>query len=96
MIALLGVQMNALKKGRCPILKSMRLSRLLRKKGKDRSLIENWRPVSLVNVDAKILSKVIASRLKNVLPHIIHHNQTGYIKDRFIGETILSIYDIMD
>ena len=41
-------------------------------------------------------SKVIASRLKNVLPYIIHHNQTGYIKDRFIGETIRSIYDIMD
>ena len=69
---------------------------LIEKKGKDRSLIENWRPISLVNVDAKILSKVIASRLKNVLPYIIHHNQTGYIKDRFIGETIRSIYDIMD
>ena len=42
------------------------------------------------------MSKVIATRIKNVLPHIIHHNQTGYIKDRFIGETIRSIYDIMD
>ena len=60
------------------------------------SLIENWRPISLINVDAKMMSKVIASRIKNVLPHIIHHNQTGYIKDRFIGETIRSIYDIMD
>ena len=69
---------------------------LIEKKGKDRSLIENWRPISLVNVDAKIMSKVIALRIKNVLPHIIHHNQTGYIKDRFIGETIRSIYDIMD
>ena len=69
---------------------------LIEKRGKDRSLIENWRPISLVNVDAKILSKVIALRLKNVLPHIIHHNQTGYIKDRFIAETIRSIYDIMD
>ena len=69
---------------------------LIEKKGKDRSLIEDWRPISLVNVDAKILSKVIASRLKNVLPHIIHHNQTGYMKDRFTGETIRSIYDIMD
>ena len=31
-----------------------------------------------------------------MLPDIIHHNQTGYVKDRFIGETIRSIYDIMD
>ena len=69
---------------------------LIEKKGKDRSLLENWRPISLVNVDAKIMSKVIASRIKNVLPYIIHHNQTGYVKDRFIGETIRSIFDIMD
>ena len=42
------------------------------------------------------MSKVIASRIKNVLPGFIHHNQTGYVKDRFIGETIRSIYDVMD
>ena len=42
------------------------------------------------------LSKVIATRIKNVLPSIIHHNQTGFIKDRYIGEIIRSIFDIMD
>ena len=69
---------------------------LIEKKGKDRSLLENWRPISLVDAEAKIMSKVIASRIKNVSPNIIHHNQTGYVKDRFIGETIRSIFDIMD
>ena len=69
---------------------------LIEKKGKDRSFLENWRPISLVNVDAKIMSKVIATRLKNVLPQIIHHNQTGFVKDRYIGETVRSIFDIMD
>ena len=49
-----------------------------------------------INVDTKIMSKVIASRLKNVLPNIIHHNQTGFIKDRYIGETVRSIFDIME
>ena len=39
---------------------------------------------------------MIAERVKTVLPSIIHHNQTGYVKDRFIGEAILSIFDIMD
>ena len=68
---------------------------LIEKKGKDRFLLENWRPISLVNVDAKIMSKVIASRIKNVLPYIIYHNQPGYVKDRFIGETIRSIFDII-
>ena len=45
---------------------------LIEKKGKDRT----WRPISLLNVDTKIMSKVIASRLKNVLPNAIHYNQT--------------------
>ena len=64
---------------------------LIEKQGNDRTLIENWRPISLINVDAKILSKVIAVRVKIFLPNIIHHNQTGYVKDRFIGETVRSI-----
>ena len=39
---------------------------------------------------------VIATRIKNVLPSIIHHNQTGFIEDRYIGETVRSVFDIMD
>ena len=69
---------------------------LIEKTGKDRTLLENWRPISLLNVDAKIISKVIANRIRNVLPNIIYHNQTGYVKDRFIGETIRSILDVME
>ena len=42
------------------------------------------------------MSKVIASKLKKVLPNIIHHNQTGFIKDHYIGETVRSIFDIME
>ena len=69
---------------------------LIEKKGKDRCFIENWRPISVLNVDAKILSKVIATRIKKVLPDIIHHNQSGYVSDRYIGETVRSIFDIMN
>ena len=69
---------------------------LTEKKGKDRSFLDNWRPISLVNVDEKIMSKAKATRIKNVLPNIIHHNQTGFIEDRYIGETVRSIFDIMD
>ena len=69
---------------------------LIEKKGKDRLLFENWRPISLVNVDAKIMSKVIATRIKNVLPNIIHHNQTGYVKDRYIGDTVRFVFVVMD
>ena len=69
---------------------------LIEKKGKDCSFLDNWRPISLLNVDAKITSKAIATRIKNVLPNIIHHNQTGFVEDRYIGETVRSTFDIMD
>ena len=49
-------------------------------KTKERNYLENWRPISLINVDAKIASKVIAARIIKVLPEIIHTNQTGYVK----------------
>ena len=38
---------------------------LIEKKGKDRLFLENWRPISLLNVDVKIMSKVIATKIKN-------------------------------
>ena len=69
---------------------------LIEKKGKDRLFLENWRPISLLNVDVKIMSKVIATKIKNVLPTIVHHNQTGFINDRYIGETVRSILDLRD
>ena len=83
-------------KGEMSVSQKQAVITLIEKKGKDRSSLENWRPISLLNVDTKIMTKVLAARIKEVLPSIIHHNQTGYIKDRFIGETIRSIFDIMD
>ena len=50
----------------------------------------------MVNVDAKISSKVIANKIKCCLPDIIHHNQSGCTKHWFIGETARSILDIID
>ena len=69
---------------------------LIEKKGNDRNYIENWRPISLTNVHAKIASKVIAVRIIPVLPEIIISTQTGYVKGRFIGEAVRSIIDVMD
>ena len=69
---------------------------LIDKKGQDRTYVENWRPISLVNFHAKIASKIIANRIKCCLPDIIHYNQSGFLKDRFIGETARSILDIID
>ena len=50
---------------------------------------------SLLNVDYKILTKAIAKRLEKVLPKIINPDQTGYVKNRYIGENVRLILDIM-
>ena len=68
---------------------------LIPKKDKDTSLLENLRPISLLNVDYKILTKVIAKRLEKLLPKIINPDQTGYVKGRYIGENVRLIQDIM-
>ena len=48
-----------------------------------------------MNVDTKIASKVIVLRMKKVLPKIINYDQTGYVKNRYIGESIRVIDDIL-
>ena len=69
---------------------------LLEKKGKDRMFIKNWRPISLLNLDYKILTKVLATKMKKILPFIVHHNQTGFIEGRRIVDSIRTIQDIMN
>lgn len=51
---------------------------------KDRDPLQpfNYRPVSLLNVDCKILTKILATRLENVLPDIIHTDQVEFMKNR--------------
>ena len=58
--------------------------KLIEKKDRDKRYIKNWRPISLLNVDTKILSIPIK---KAVLPTLIFSQQTAYVKNRFIGES---------
>ena len=68
---------------------------LLPKTGKDISVLENWRTISLLNVDNKIATKVIANRMKNVLPKLIPESQIGFMKGRYIGENIRLILETL-
>ena len=57
--------------------------------------LPNWRPVTLLTVDFKIAAKAIAKRLESILPNLIHPDQTGFVKGRYVGENIRLISDIM-
>ena len=67
-------------------------------KGKDldKNDLKNWRPISLMNCDYKILAKVLARRLQNCTQYLVHHNQSGFIKGRNISQTIREIDDIIE
>ena len=69
---------------------------LLQKPNKDPLLIKNYRPISLLNCDYKLLSKAVANRLSKVIPKLVRSDQTAFIKGRYIGENIRVIEDIMD
>ena len=49
----------------------------------------------MLNVDAKIISNVLATRLKKVISLLVTSDQTAYIPGRFIGERVRLISDIL-
>lgn len=56
--------------------------KVLPKKGRDTELTSSYRPISLLNTDAKLLAKILAKRLENIIPTLIHHAQSGFVKGR--------------
>jgi hypothetical protein len=63
--------------------------KLLPKEG-DKTFIRNWRPITLLNVSYKILAKVMALRLVNLLPKFVNSTQIGFIKGRYILENLIT------
>lgn len=55
---------------------------LVPKKDKDRTNLKNWRPISLLNFDYKLVANVLANRIINIIPKLI--DQTCNIKERFM------------
>ena len=69
---------------------------LIPKKDRDPLIIKNWRPITLLTTDYKILAKLLAIRMKSVRNSIIDNCQSGYMEGRFIGTNLRKLIDIIE
>ena len=81
------LQMNK-NKGELTTTQKEGLISLIQKKDKDVAFLKNWRPISLLNTDYKIIAKIISNKIKFYISDLINSDQTGFLKGRFIGENI--------
>ena len=65
-------------------------------KGLERNEVNNWRPITMSNIDYKIIAKLLANRLKKVISKLVGQQQQGFIKGRNIANIIRSIDDIIE
>lgn len=69
---------------------------LIPKSKKDPLLLDNWRPITLLNNDYKILDLLFAQRIKYFLHSIIDDTQSGFMRNRHIINNIRLVLDLID
>lgn len=69
---------------------------LIPKSHKDHRKVGSFRPITLLNVDYKILACILAKRINTVLGILIHPDQMGFIKSRQLKENIRKILNIVN
>ena len=76
--------------GKFSISQRREIIKLIPKKYAEPYFVKNWRLITLLNSDYKIVANAIANRFQNVLPKLINStsDQTVFFKERFIGENI--------
>ena len=77
-----------LEMGRMTITQRQGVIMLIPKSNRDLTYVKNWRPIVLLNSDYKVLSKILATRLKMVLPEIIHSDQSGFLCNCNISQNL--------
>ena len=69
---------------------------LIPKANKDVSYLKNWRPISLLNNDYKLIARVLAEQCKKHLNQLISTDQNGFVPGRYIGLNIHRILNLIE
>uniref|UniRef100_A0A803SQE2 Reverse transcriptase domain-containing protein n=1 Tax=Anolis carolinensis TaxID=28377 RepID=A0A803SQE2_ANOCA len=69
---------------------------MIHKEGKDPSDVRNYRPISLLNTDYKIFTKILANRLTEFLQTWIEEDQTGFLPNRSTKDNVRIIVDAIE
>lgn len=72
------------------------INTLIPKPKKDKTLIDNLRPITLLNVDYKIFTQALAIRLKSGLNETISETQSGFLSNRLIHNNICLFFYLLD
>jgi len=78
-----------------PVSMSQGMITLVPKKG-DKCNLQNWRPITLLNTDYKIISKILAGRLTKVICNIISPDQTCGVPGRDIADNVMAMRDLIN
>ncbi|KAL3686361.1 hypothetical protein R1sor_008935 [Riccia sorocarpa] len=60
-------------------------------KSENRKLIKNWRPITLMTFTYKLVSRIMATRIKALVPNLVDQQQTGFVAGRNITENVLAL-----
>ena len=95
---------------KCPLLRSFKYSfeiqsmsltkrqgliTCLPKEGKSKHFLKNWRPISLLNVDYKLVSACVSNKIKTVMNSLISETQLEFVSGRYIGECSRLVNDLL-
>ena len=69
--------------------------KLIPKKSKNPHFLKNLRPITLLNIDYKMLTKALAVHLQDIMQDTIDNDQNAFIKHRLIGNNVMDLYSVI-
>ena len=86
----------AFEQGRFSVSQRRGIIKLIPKKFKNPHFVKNLRPITLLNVDYKLLTKALSMRFKLIMEDLILNDQNAFIRNRFIGSNVMDVFSLIE